>query len=56
MLHAVMFLSALGVVEAVERAHQIARDAADALKVHLFLLSAALRAAIPGSRLYFWRA
>ena len=46
-LHAVALLRALAVVEAVKRADQIARDAADALKVHLFLLSAALRAAIP---------
>ena len=35
MLHAVMLLSALGVVEAVERAHQIARDAANPLERHV---------------------
>ena len=32
MLHAVALLGALGVVEAVQRAHQIARDAADAVE------------------------
>ena len=32
MLHAVVLLGALGVVEAVERADEIARDAADALE------------------------
>ena len=34
-LHAVMLLGALGVVEAVERAHQIARDAANPLERHV---------------------
>ena len=35
MLHAVVFLGALGVIEAVERAHQIARDAANPLERHV---------------------
>ena len=34
MLDAVMLLGALGVVEAVERAHQVAGDAADAVELH----------------------
>ena len=34
MLDAVAFLGALAVVEAVERAHQIAGDAADAVEGH----------------------
>ena len=34
-LHAVVLLSALGVVEAVERTHQIARDAANPLERHV---------------------
>ena len=34
MLDAVVFLSALGIIETVERADQIAGDAADTLKAH----------------------
>ena len=45
-LDAVVLLCALAVVEAVERADEIARDAADALEMHLFFLTAALRAAV----------
>ena len=33
-LHAVVLLGALGVVEAVQRAHEVTGDAADALKAH----------------------
>ena len=45
-LHAIVLLGALRVVEAVERAHQVARDAADALEglAVLVLGAAALRA------------
>ena len=41
MLHAVAFLGTLAIVETVQGAHQIARDAADALKgVAVFAASA----------------
>ena len=46
-LHAVPFLGPLGVVEAVQRAHQIAGDAADALKGHVVLVPAAAGALVP---------
>src|SRR5699024_1158791 len=45
-LDAVANLGALGVVEAVHRAHQIARDAADALEVDLLLRAAAVGAGV----------
>ena len=47
MLNAVGFFSALRVVEAIERAYQVARDTADALETDVVVFSTtALRAAI----------
>ena len=45
-LYAIVFLGALGVVEAVERAHQIAGDAADALEGAILLGAAAVGAGV----------
>ena len=45
-LHAVPFFGPLGVVEAVQRAHQIAGDAADALKGMPVFVTAALGTAV----------
>ena len=47
MLNAIVLFSALRVVEAIERAYQVARDTADALETDIVVFgAAALRAAI----------